>query len=44
LKEERGSKGPARQTTRVSLEKAKIKGSLVRTVNVEGQWKYENIL
>ena len=44
LKEEKGSKGPARQSTRVSLAKAKLKGSLVRTVNVEGQWKYENIL
>jgi hypothetical protein len=44
LKEEKGSKGPARISTRVSLAKAKLKGSLVRTVNVEGQWKYENIL
>ena len=44
LKEESVSKGPARQSSRVSLAKAKLKGSLVRTVNVEGQWKYENIL
>jgi len=44
LKEESGSRAPARQSTRVSLTKAKLPGSLVRTVNVEGQWKYENIL
>ncbi len=42
--EDAGSKGPARQSTRVALSKAKLSGGLVRTVNVEGQWKYENIL
>jgi len=42
--EDAGSKGPARQSTRVALAKAKVAGTLVRTVNVEGQWKYENIL
>ncbi len=42
--EDSGAKGPARQSTRVSLVKAKIAGSLARTVNAEGQWKYENIL
>ncbi len=42
--EDRGSKAPARQCTRVALAKAKVAGTLVRTVNVEGQWKYENIL
>ncbi len=42
--EDGGSKAPARQSTRVALAKAKIAGTLVRTVNVEGQWKYENIL
>jgi anaerobic selenocysteine-containing dehydrogenase len=44
LKEASGSKAPARQSTRVFLAKAKLRGSLVRTVNIEGQWKYENIL
>lgn len=43
-KEDSGSKGPARQSARVSVARAKLRGSLVRTVNVEGQWKYENIL
>ncbi|MGE5189172.1 MAG: molybdopterin dinucleotide binding domain-containing protein, partial [Gemmatimonadota bacterium] len=42
--EDAGSKGPARQATRVVLAKAPVAGGLVRTVNVEGQWKYENIL
>ena len=42
--EESVSKGPSRQSTRVFLAKAAVKGSLVRTVNPEGQWKYENIL
>jgi anaerobic selenocysteine-containing dehydrogenase len=35
---------PARQTTRVSLVRTKLPGSLVRTVHPEGQWLYENIL
>ncbi|MGE5662957.1 MAG: molybdopterin-dependent oxidoreductase [Deltaproteobacteria bacterium] len=39
-----GSKAPARQSTRVAIAGAKVAGGLVRTVNVEGQWKYENIL
>lgn len=43
-REDGASKAPARQSTRVALAKAKIAGGLVRTVNVEGQWKYENIL
>ncbi len=43
-KEESGAGGPARQATRVALAKARIPGSLVRTVDPEGQWKYENIL
>ncbi len=42
--EDSGSKGPARQSTRVALARAKLAGGLVRTVNIEGQWKYENIL
>ncbi|MGE5753852.1 MAG: molybdopterin-dependent oxidoreductase [Deltaproteobacteria bacterium] len=44
VKADRVSGAPARQSARVSLVKAKLQGSLVRTVNVEGQWKYENIL
>ncbi len=44
VREDGVSKAPARQSTRVALAKAKIAGGLVRTVNVEGQWKYENIL
>jgi len=38
------TKAPARQSTRVSLVKTRMKGALVRTVNPEGQWLYENIL
>jgi anaerobic selenocysteine-containing dehydrogenase len=42
--EEGATKAPARQSTRVSLAKATVKGKLVRTVHPEGQWLYENIL
>jgi anaerobic selenocysteine-containing dehydrogenase len=35
---------PARQSTRVSIARTKVKGALVRTVHPEGQWLYENIL
>lgn len=38
------TKAPARQSTRVSLTRAKLRGALVRTVSPEGQWRYENIL
>ena len=41
---ESATKAPARQSTRVSLVKTRMKGALVRTVNPEGQWLYENIL
>jgi anaerobic selenocysteine-containing dehydrogenase len=38
------AKAPARQSTRVSLTRTKLRGALVRTVSPEGQWLYENIL
>jgi len=41
---ESATKAPARQSTRVSLVKTKMKGALVRTVHPEGQGLYENIL
>ena len=41
---EGATKAPARQSTRVSLTKATLRGTLVRSVSPEGQWLYENIL
>lgn len=42
--EDDATKAPAWQSTRVSVTKAAVPGSLVRTANPEGQWKPENIM